>query len=424
MKLVPYWLDSISRVSGTALSEFPTYADVVVIGAGFTGLSAAHTLAKEGKKVVVLEADKIACHASGRNGGHVNNGTAGNFQAMAGKYGLEQAVSLYRFFDDAVDTVEKIVKSEDIDCDFRRCGKLKVAWTQKHLKSLRADQQALNLHADPQTELLDREAVAAEIGGSTTFEGGILYRKSAQMHVGKFGSALAIKAMQAGAKIFENTPMTTIRRIGEKFEVSSPAGTIQARNVLLATGTSRKAPSWFRRRIMPVGSFIVATVPMPEEQFARILPGRRNVVTTRNIHNYFRTTADRRLIFGGRANFSQSSEKSDIRSGQILHAALTEIYPELENTEIDYCWGGNVDMSVDRLPHAGEWNGITYAMGLSGHGVQMSVHLGQLLGLRLAGQKVEIPVWNRPWQPIPAYGLATHFMPIVGAYYRAKDKYF
>ncbi|MBS1067739.1 NAD(P)/FAD-dependent oxidoreductase [Gluconobacter cerinus] len=423
MKLVPYWLDSISPVSGTALSEFPTRADVVVVGGGFTGLSAARTLAKAGKTVVVLEADQIACHASGRNGGHVNNGTAGNFQSMVGKYGLEQAVALYRFFDDAVDTVEQIVTTENIDCDFRRCGKLKVAWTEKHLAGLRADQDAVKQHVDPETDLLDRDAVAAEIGGSTTFEGGMLYRKSAQMHVGKFGSALAAKAMSAGAKIFENTPMTSLRRAGNVFEVSSSSGVIQAQNVLLATGTSRKAPNWFRRRIMPVGSFIVATAPMSEDLFSRILPGRRNVVTTRNIHNYFRTTADRRLIFGGRANFSQSSEKSDIQSGQILHAALTEIYPELESTEIDYCWGGNVDMSVDRLPHAGEWNGITYAIGLSGHGVQMSVHLGHLLGQKLSEEQVDIPVWNRPWQPIPAYGLATHFMPVVGAYYRAKDRY-
>ena len=243
------------------------------------------------------------------------------------------------------------------------------------------------------------------------------------MHVGKFGVGLAALTLQAGAKIFENTPMTAIRRVGSGFEVVTPTGVIRAASVLLATGTSRRAPGWFRRRIMPVGSFIVATAPLPEDLFAHILPGRRNVVTTRNIHNYFRTTEDRRLIFGGRANFSQSSEKSDIRSGQILHAALTEIYPELANTEIEYCWGGNVDMSVDRLPHAGEWNGITYAMGLSGHGVQMSVHLGHLLGRKMAGENVDIPVWNRPWQPIPAYGIATHFMPLVGAYYRTKDRY-
>lgn len=144
MKLVPYWLDSIPPVSGTALTEFPTQADVVIIGAGFTGLSAALTLAKAGKNVVVLEADQIACHASGRNGGHVNNGTAGNFQAMVKKYGLEQAVALYRFFDDAVDTVEKIIATNNIHCDFRRCGKLKVAWTPQHLASLAQTKRPLS----------------------------------------------------------------------------------------------------------------------------------------------------------------------------------------------------------------------------------------------------------------------------------------
>lgn len=421
MKLTSYWLDTAASPQGTPHDAFPSTADAVVVGGGFTGLSAAHALATRGLSVVVLEADMIACHASGRNGGHVNNGTAGSFQALAATHGLDHAVALYRFFDDAVDTVEHLVADAALECDFRRCGKLKVAWTAKHREALRADQAALARHADSQTDFLDRDAVAAEIG-TPAFQGGILYRKSAQMHVGRFGAGLARAAMAAGARIFEHTPMTALRRTAGGHEIVTALGAIRTRKVLLATGTSRRAPNWFRRRIMPVGSFIVATAPLPDALLAHILPGRRNVVTTRNIHNYFRTTADGRLIFGGRANFSQSSAASDAKCGQILHRAMTEIFPALQDTPVAYCWGGNVDMSVDRLPHAGEWEGIYYAMGLSGHGVQMSVHLGQLLGRKLAGETVAIPIWNAPWHKIPAYGIAASLMPAVGLYYRIKDR--
>ncbi|MGY6768511.1 NAD(P)/FAD-dependent oxidoreductase [Komagataeibacter sp. NFXK3] len=421
MKLTSYWLDTAPAFTGTPIAALPAKADVVVIGAGFSGLSAALKLAKSGASVVVIDEERVIGKASGRNGGHVNNGLAGNYGMACDKLGVATAARLYKVLNRAVDTVERIVTENAIDCHFRRCGKLKLASRESHMPSLRADQARIALDVDPDSRLLEANELGDEIG-SSRFAGGVLYPHSGQMHMGKFGIGLANSVLKAGGQIFENTPMTALRREGKITRVTTPHGVIDAGAVLLATGTSRHAPSYFRKRIMPVGSFIVATEPLDDATVKSIMPGHRNVVTTQNIHHYFRIAADNRLIFGGRARFSKSRESTDISSGDMLRSALQSVFPQVPDIRIDYCWGGDVDMTIDRLPRAGEWNGVFYTMGYSGHGTQMSVHMGQCMADVIAGNPHANPLENMPWPRIPMYGLAEHFLPAIGMYYRIKDK--
>ncbi|GBR09858.1 NAD(P)/FAD-dependent oxidoreductase [Acetobacter oeni] len=420
MKLTSYWLDTVPRFTGTPQAALPGQADAVIVGGGFSGLSAALRLRQLGASVVVLERDRVIGEASGRNGGHVNNGLAGSFTDACAKLGEDTATRLYKVLNSAVDTVETITRENGIDCDFTRCGKLKVGNRQAHEAALQTDYARLTVAADPEACLLDETQVREELG-SDLFSSGLLYPKSARMHMGRFGIGLANAVLHAGGLIFENTPMTGMKRTGNSFEMTTPQGKILAKSVLMATGISRNAPAWFRQRIMPVGSFIVATEPMDEAAMRRIMPGGRNVVTMQNIHNYFRATADHRLIFGGRASFSRSRTTTDITSGNMLLAAMRRTLPELPDVKIDYCWGGDVDMTVDRLPHAGQWNGVFYTMGYSGHGTQMSVYMGQRMAEAMAGMPDTNPLAGRAWQKIPCYGLASHFLPLVGAFYRAKD---
>lgn len=423
MKLKSYWLDTAEPFANAFNGPLEGRADVAVIGGGFTGLSAALALARKGARPIVLEAGKVASEASGRNGGHVNNGLAHSFTGAVSQLGLEQARALYRAYDAAVDTVERIVREEGIDCAFRRSGKVKLAAKPQHFDALKRNAELMAREVDPDIALLDRSEAAAEIG-SGAFHGGLLSRRSAMMHVGRFGQGLAEAAARAGARIYENAEVAdAVRGTGGKWRLTTLRGTIEADQVLLATGATTRGPfGWFRRRYVPIGSFIIATEPLEGDLLASVMPGRRTATTTKNIGNYFRLAPDNRLIFGGRARFAMSSPRSDAKSGIVLERTMRDIFPQLRDTRIDYCWGGLVDMTADRFPRAGERNGLHFAMGYSGHGVQMSVHMGQVLAEMAGGRKEANPFRNLEWPPIPGHFGPPWFLPFVGLYYRALDR--
>jgi glycine/D-amino acid oxidase-like deaminating enzyme len=397
-------------------------ADVVVVGGGFTGLSAAHALAKRGARVVLLEAGRVAGEASGRNGGQCNTGLFHDVADLTRKIGAERVRDFYRAYDAAVDTVERLVREEGIDCDFRRCGKLKVAAKPEHYAKLERIHDQLRASVDQSVELVPPERMREELG-SASFHGGLLQRGGAQMHMGRFGVGLAGAAVRAGAQVFEGAAVSAIERRAGGFHLTCARGSIEAGQVFLATGNSSRGPfAHFRRRLVSVGSFIIVTEALDKELLDRLVPTRRNYVTTKNIGNYFRVTPDQRLLFGGRARFALSNPKSDAKSGRILAATMAEVFPELARTRVDYCWGGLVDMTADRLPRAGEHEGMFYSLGYSGHGVQMSVHMGQLMADIMAGKADHNPWRSLDWPAIPGYFGKAWFLPLVGAYYKLQDK--
>jgi glycine/D-amino acid oxidase-like deaminating enzyme len=280
---------------------------------------------------------------------------------------------------------------------------------------------------DPNTEILDAQRVRAEVA-SEQFVGGLLYKRSGQMHMGRFAQGLATAAQRRGAQIFTDCCVQRLERIGDSnaHDVHTSRGKVRAAQVLLATGATRHGGygsfGWLRRRIVPIGSFIVVTEPLGAERATALLRGRRTYVTIANIHHYFRLSADHRLVFGGRARFAISNPISDARSGAILQAGLEKMFPSLRGVRLDYCWGGLVDMTRDRLPHAGERDGLYYSMGYSGHGTQMSVLMGERMAAVMAGEREANPWRNRSWPAIPGHIGPPWFLPAVGLYYRLKDR--
>ena len=421
MKLASYWLDTAPAFGGQAQGDLEGRADVVVIGGGFTGLSAARALAQKGARVTVLEAGRVVGQASGRNGGHCNNGTSHDYGALKQMVGPQMAKAFYREHVLAVDAVEAIVREEAIDCGFHRPGRVKLAAKPEHFDKIARAYELLRAEVDPDVALVPPERIGEEVGGSA-FHGALIQTRSAQMHVGRFGVGLAEAAARAGAQVFENARVSRIERLGGgRRRLVTSRGAIEAEQVLIATGATTPF-GWFRRRIVPVGSFIVVTEPLDPALLDRVIPNRRNYVTSKNIGNYFRPTPDGRLLFGGRARFAISNPTEDARSGEVLRATLAETFPELAKVRLDYCWGGLVDMTADRLPRAGEHDGMFYAMGYSGHGVQMAVRTGQCMAEVMNGSPKANPWRDLAWPAVPGHFGPPWFLPFVGAWYRLQDR--
>ena len=333
-------------------------------------------------------------------------------------------MALYRAFDDAVDTVERIVAEERIDCDFARTGKLKLAAKPEHYDKLARARDALHRGADPDVSLVPRDALGVEVG-SGGFHGGLLYPKSGSMHMGRYVVGLAEAAARRGARIHEAAPVRRLTRIGrtDAHMIETARGTLRADQVLLATGPSMSGPFFrYRRRIVPIGSFIVVTEPLHRSTIDALVPRRRMCTTTETIGHYFRATPDDRLLFGGRARFALSSATSDAKSGRILEAGMLDVFPQLAGTKLDWCWGGIVDMTRDRLPRAGQHDGLYYSMGYSGHGTQMSTHMGQVMAAVMAGDRDANPWRGMDWPAIKGHFGPPWFLPLVGAWYRLQDR--
>ena len=422
MKFTPYWLDTAPQGPDRSRTEIGGHADVAIVGAGLTGLSAALHLARKGADVQVFEQETVGWGASGRNGGMATGGLGIGLRDAIARYGFDTAKSYLRTYHDAVDTVEELVDEERIDCHFARTGKLILASKPAHFDGLGKLHEIMSDRLGYETHLVPKSEIHSEIG-SDCFHGAMADAKSAGLHVGKFTKGLAEAAARLGVTIHEKAPVEQVRRLGgTKHEVVTPRGTVHADQVLVATaGYTRRPFRWQQVRIAPVGSFIIVTEPLGEDVCDQLLPNRRMASNTRNLLNYFRITPDHRLLFGGRARFAMSNPQSDEKSGRILQKAMTEVFPQLTNARVDYCWGGLVDMSMDRMVHAGERDGLFYSLGYSGHGVQMATYMGKQMAEYMNGKSDANPWRDLPFKRIPGHFGPPWFLPFAGAYYKFQD---
>lgn len=422
MKFKPYWLDTAPEGPDRSNTEVGGNVDVAVVGAGLTGLSAALHLARKGATVAVFERETVAFGASGRNGGMATPGLSIGFRDAISRYGFPTASALYRTYNDAIDTIEKLVADEGIACDFARTGKMNLAAKSAHYDGLRKTHEVLAERLGHETQMVPKAELRSEIG-SDHYHGAMIDPTGAGLHVGKFTKGLAQAAARAGALIHEKAPVEQVQRLGGgRHDVVTPRGTVRADQVLVATsGYTGRPFRWLQLRIAPVGSFIIVTEPLGKEICDQLLPNRRMASDSRNLLYYFRITPDHRLLFGGRARFAMSNPQSDQKSGRILKKAMVSVFPQLADARVDYCWGGLVDMTMDRMVHAGEHDGLFYSLGYSGHGVQMATYMGKQMAEYMNGVQDANPWRDLAFKRIPGHVGPPWFLPFAGAYYRFQD---
>jgi glycine/D-amino acid oxidase-like deaminating enzyme len=423
MKLTSYWLDTSTAGPDRSRTEIGGHVDVAVVGGGLTGMSAALHLARKGARVAVLEKETVGWGASGRNGGMATPGLSLGIRDAVAKYGLPTARDLYNSYYDAIDTIEKLVTDEGIDCDFARTGKLNLAAKPSHFDGMRRTHELLTERLGVKETLVPRSEIRSEIA-SEAYHGALIDPLGAGLHVGKFVRGLGESAARAGAQIHEKADVRAVNRLGGiQHDVVTSRGQIRADQVLVATSGYTASPfRWLQVRLAPVGSFIIVTEPLGKDVCDQLLPTRRMVSDSKNLLYYFRITPDHRLLFGGRARFAKAGPRSDQKSGRILRDAMVSVFPQLEQARVDYCWGGLVDMSMDRLVHAGEQDGLFYSVGYSGHGVQMATHMGMKMADYMDGDTEANPWGDIRFRRIPGHFGPPWFLPFAGGYYKFKDK--
>jgi glycine/D-amino acid oxidase-like deaminating enzyme len=417
-----YWLDTVTMPAGTS-GSVPESVEVAVIGAGFTGLSAARTLAQRGARVAVLEAETIGWGASSRNGGMVLTGMKLSPEVLSKRYGLDATKRMFAASLASLDFVEQLVTSEHIDCNFARCGHLEVANKPSHFDAYARSAELLAREFGHKIRIIPKTELHSEIGADI-YHGGIVDEISAGVNPARYVAGLAQAALRAGACIYEHTRVQTIERGGNGFNVITSNGRVMAKDVLIATsGYTGNLSRPLLKRVIPIGSYIIATERLSDELAHELIPHNRMVYDSLNFLHYWRLTPDNRMLFGGRAAFLPETSNTIRKSEEILLRDLIGIHPPLKNTKVEYAWGGTLDFTIDIMPHAGEFDGVHYALGYAGHGVAMASYLGHLMGEKLAGGADQNPFAGIPFPgaPLGLYNGQPWFLPFAGAYYKVLD---
>ena len=418
-----YWHTTVQMPDDPLLAPLPEKVDVAIIGGGYTGLSAARTLAKSKLKVAVLEANTIGWGASSRNGGMVLTGLKLGMQSVMKKYGREIAQRLFQCSLDSIDTVEQIIREESIDCGFARVGHLLTANKPKHYEALKQEVEFMEREFNHKTILIPREQQHAEIG-SDLYYGALLDEGSGGLNPAQYVAGLAGAAEHAGASLHARARVTGLERRMNRFLLETERGSLSAESVLVGTsGYTGSVTKQLQRQVIPIGSFIIATERLPDDLVKQLIPRNRMIFDYKHYLNYFRLW-DNRMIFGGRAAFFPETSQTIQRSAEILRREMIQVYPGLKDVKVEYVWGGTLDFAFDMMTHVGEMDGMYYSLGYAGHGVAMATHLGKTVAeAMIKGNIKEHPFasFSFPGAPFGLYNGFPWFLPLAGAWHKILD---
>ncbi|UCC14911.1 MAG: FAD-binding oxidoreductase [Gammaproteobacteria bacterium] len=403
------------RVQGTV------ECDVCVIGAGLTGTSAALELAGRGYDTVMLEAHRVGWGASGRSGGQTIFGYACEQAKIRKMVGKEDDRRLWDMSVEAMMLLKDRIAKYEIDCDYKPGHMHAAIKPRQHRELLEWQREMEDDYGYSSLRMVDRDELAS-LMATGRYMSGLLDEASGHLHPLNYTLGLNAAAREAGAKVHENSPVLALEEIGEHILVKTPEGEVRCRFVLLCGNAYLGDLSEpIRTKVMPVGTYIVATERLDEELATSLIRNDMAVADINFVLDYFRLSADRRMLFGGRVSYSTIPPPSLSHS---IRARMTKVYPQLKDMRIEYAWGGNVAITMNRAPHFGRLSDkVFYAQGFSGHGMVLTGFAGKLLAEAVAGSAERLDVFSRiPHHPFPGGRLfRTPALVLAMAYYRIRD---
>ena len=415
-----FWTDQLSPNDPIPISDdLPSDVDVAIIGSGYTGLTAARVLSKEGRSVAVIDQNEIGWGASSRNGGMATPGLKQDILKIRKKYGMDYAREFWRSSVDAIDLLEQIIIEEKIECDWSRKGHIALACKQSHYNELPEYAAWIKREMNHEKIIVPKEEIRSEIGTDAYF-GGLSDDSSGGLQPAKYVDGLARAVSHLGVILCEDTQVEKINRNPNRTELITSRGDIKAKEVIIATNgyTDMLVPE-LKPKVFPVGSYIIVTEPLPQDLQDELSPKRRMFYDSKWFINYFRLTPDGRMLWGGRNDLSTDLDLNE--SAKILSAQLCKVFPELNDYAFTHTWTGKLGITFDLMPHIGEINGIHYALGYGGHGLSIATYLGTELGLLMSGQKDRSPYKEISHQTMFFYKKNPWFLPFAARYFRFLD---
>jgi glycine/D-amino acid oxidase-like deaminating enzyme len=368
--------------SAAAQESLPTQVDVLVVGGGYTGLAAARETAAAGRSTLVLDAESVGSGCSSRNGGQVAHSIKPTFSTLTKRHGADLAQRIHAEAARAVAHLRCLATEEQLDCDWQPRGCFHGAHTAKHFDALvkKLGDPAPGL--TPRISLVPRSEQGREID-TDFYHGGCIYHDDASIDPPRLMRALLARAQAQGARVVDRCAVTALRRTRDGFEVETSRGRVAARRVLLATnGYTGRLSAWHRRRVIPIGSYQIATERLGVERVRALIPQGRNISDTRRVVVYYRPSPDgERIVFGGRASLD---ERDPLVCVPRLRGMLCQIFPQLTGVAITHAWAGFVAYTFDTLPHLGQDEGLYYSMGYCGQGVPLAPYFGMRIGQQMA----------------------------------------